>query len=143
MARGDDSLHETLIRDRPVTGSSNRGFGLTFAGFFALLCGLSAWRGGAHWPWWLGAAIVCALVALTVPAILAPFNWVWTRLGLLLHRIVNPIVMAVIFFGAVVPLGLLMRLLGKRPLSLVLDAKASSYWIERSETRTGSMTQQF
>ena len=55
----------------------------------------------------------------------------WFQLGLLLHKVVNPIVMALVFFGTVLPTGLIMRALGKDPLRLKWQADANSYWIER------------
>ena len=54
-----------------------------------------------------------------------------TGLGLLLHKVVNPIVMAFVFFGAVLPTGFIMRSLGKDPLRLKYQPDANSYWIER------------
>jgi hypothetical protein len=56
---------------------------------------------------------------------------VWHRLGLLLFAVVSPIVMGVVFYTTVVPIGLLMRLVGKDPLRLKFDRAARSYWIER------------
>jgi len=58
-------------------------------------------------------------------------NQGWIKLGLLLGRIVNPIVMGLLFFVVVIPTGLIFRLLGKDSLRLSLDATAGSYWIER------------
>lgn len=63
--------------------------------------------------------------------------------GLLLHKVVNPIIMAIIFFGVVAPIGLLMRMLGQRPLALKFDASAPTYWIRRPEREHGAMTRQF
>jgi hypothetical protein len=70
-------------------------------------------------------------VALLWPAVLAPLNRIWTRFGLLLHRIVSPVVLGVMFFGVVTPMGLVMRALGKDPLRLRFDPAARTYWIER------------
>jgi hypothetical protein len=60
-----------------------------------------------------------------------PFNRLWLKFGLLLHKLVNPIMMAFVFFGAVLPTGLIMRALGKDPLRLKRRPDANSYWIER------------
>jgi hypothetical protein len=65
------------------------------------------------------------------PAVLRPLNWVWLEFGLLLHKVVNPIVMALVFFGAGLPTGIIMRALGKDPLRLKRQPDANSYWIER------------
>ena len=70
--------------------------------------------------------------ALLCPAALKLFNRLWLKFRLLLHKVVNPIVMALVFFGAVLPTGLIMRALGKDPLRLKWQPDANSYWIDRS-----------
>jgi hypothetical protein len=70
-------------------------------------------------------------VALFYPAALTPLNRLWLKFGLLLHKVVNPIVMALVFFGTVLPMGLAMRALGKDPLRLKRQPNENSYWIER------------
>jgi hypothetical protein len=72
-----------------------------------------------------------AVVALAAPGRLHGLNVVWMRFGLVLARIVNPIVLGAIFFGVMTPIGWLMRGLGKRPLSLAFDRQAQTYWIAR------------
>jgi predicted membrane metal-binding protein len=131
MARKPLQLHEDIRREHQVVGSSDRSFGLTVAAFLAIVAGLGWWRGGERWPYWLAAAGAFALVALTLPRLLAPLNRVWTRLGLLLFRVVNPIVMFVLYAVTIVPIGLLMRLAGRDPLRLRFDRSAASYWIPR------------
>lgn len=125
------SAHEDLSERDELKTSSERSFGLVFAVVLGLL---------ALWPlldsarprWWLGGLAALFLVAALVrPALLAPLNRLWTKLGLVLHRIVNPVVMAVIFYLAVTPTALLMRLFGKDPLRRRFEPEAESYWIER------------
>jgi hypothetical protein len=66
------------------------------------------------------------------PAVLGPLNRWWLQLGLLLQqRLVTPVIMALLFFGTVTPIALVLRLLGKDLLRLRLDREADSYWIER------------
>jgi hypothetical protein len=124
--------HELQRRDEAVKTSSNRSFGLVFAGFFTLLAALSFWHGSARWPIWLALACLALVVALTAPRLLAPFNFVWTKLGLLLHLIVSPIFLTVLFYGCIAPIGFLMRLSGKDPLHLRYEPAAESYWISRT-----------
>ena len=131
MAKKPLQLHEDIRREHVVVTSSDRSFGLTFAGFFALLAGLSWWRGGERWPYYVGAAAAFALVALALPRLLAPLNWVWTKLGLLLFKVVNPVVMFVLFAVTIVPIGLIRRALGKDSLRLRFEPDAPSYWIPR------------
>jgi hypothetical protein len=64
-------------------------------------------------------------------AALKPLNRLWLKFGLLLHKVVNPIVMGFVFFGAVLPTGLIMRALGKDLLRRKWQPDANSYWIER------------
>ena len=83
--------------------------------------------------WWaLAAAAVFCGLALLLSRALAPLNRLWSRFGLLLSKIVSPIVLALLYFLTVVPVGLLMRLSGKDPLRLRFDPKAESYWIPRT-----------
>jgi len=65
-------------------------------------------------------------------AALAPLNKWWTKLGLLLYRVVSPIVLGLLFYVTLTPIALVMRLLGKDPLRLRRDPDAASYWIDRS-----------
>jgi len=124
--------HEFQRRDEAVKSSSNRSFGLVFAAFFALLAALSIWHGTARWPIWLGLACAFVVLAFAFPRALAPLNWGWTKVGLLLHRIVSPIFLTVLFYCCIVPVGFLMRLSGKDPLRLKYEPTAESYWIVRS-----------
>ena len=71
------------------------------------------------------------VLAIARPMILAPLNHLWLKLGLLLYKVVNPLVMALMFYLTILPTGLLMRLLRKDPLHLKRDPQACSYWIER------------
>lgn len=114
-----------------MQGSSDRAFGLVFATVF-LLVALYPLLFGAGIRWW--AAVVAAVFgacAVAVPRLLAPLNRAWTRFGLVLHKIVSPVVLGIMFFGVILPTGLLMRLLGKDPLRLAFDPAAPSYWITR------------
>jgi predicted membrane metal-binding protein len=145
MARKALELHEDLRREREIVGSSDRSFGLTFAGFFTILGALSWWRGGEWWPWLLAVAGLFAVIGLAVPRILAPANKAWLKLGLLLFRVVNPVVMFVLYATTIVPMGLVMRLAGRDPLRLRFDPSAPSYWIPREPPGPPpeSMTNQF
>ena len=125
------STHEDLARTEEIEGSSDRHFGLICTAAFLLL-GL--------WPlvhqapirrWALVAAAVLLAVSLGRPAALAPLNRLWLRLGLLLQRIVSPVVLAALFFLVVTPTGLVLRWRGKNPLRLRFDPEARTYWIER------------
>ena len=115
----------------PASGSA-RGFGFLFAGLSAAI-GATVWIERdtvVVWPFAVSGAFAAA--ALFRPALLGPLNRAWFRLGLLLSRIVSPVVLAVLFYAVVTPTGLVMRLLGKDPLRLRFDRQAESYWIRRT-----------
>ena len=123
--------HESYSRDEKVEGSSDRSFGLVFAGFFAVIGLLPLLLGRSPRIWALGIGGLFLLAALVIPSVLAPLNRLWLKLGLLLHRIVSPIALGIMFYMVITPMGLLMRATGKDFLKLRLDPSASSYWIER------------
>jgi hypothetical protein len=124
--------HESFERDAPVQGSSNRTLGLVFAAVFAIVGVLPLVFGGAVRLWSLAVAGVFLAIALAAPALLGPLNRLWTRFGLLLHRIVSPVVLGIMFFLVVTPIGLVMRALGKDLLRLRFDKGARSYWLDRT-----------
>jgi hypothetical protein len=129
---GSENTHERLTAHEEVKTSSDRAFGIVFCVVF-LLIGLWPLFSGGGVRWWsLGLAAGFLAVALARPALLAPLNRLWTRFGLLLHKIVNPLVMGLLFFFVVTPIGLLMGLLGKRPLDLQFEHERDSYWIART-----------
>jgi hypothetical protein len=125
------SSHEVFVRDEKVAPGSDRSFGLVMALALAAVTALNAWHSGKLWPWTGGAATLFLAAALLRPSILQPLNLLWLRFGLLLHRIVNPVVMALLFYGTVLPTGLIMRLMGKDLLRLKRQPAADSYWIAR------------
>jgi len=119
--------HEDLTRDQQVEGSSDRSFGLVFSSVFLVVaCWPLFYRELPRW-WALGVAVVFALIAIWKPALLTSPNRLWTKLGLLLGKIVSPIALGILFYGVVAPIGVLVRLTGKDPLRLKLDSSADSY----------------
>src|SRR5215471_252500 len=91
-------FHEDFSRANDATIGSERNFGLTIGAALALLGGLSWYRGGAHWPWLVAAAALISVAALAAPALLRPLNRIWFRLGLLLARLMQPIVLGLMFY---------------------------------------------
>src|SRR5262245_18881721 len=126
------STHESSSREEPPLPGSDRRFGWVMAGALALLSLLNRWHLGQVWPWPLSAAALFALAAWIRPSMLHPLNRLWMKFGLLLHKIVNSIVMGLIFYGAILPTGLVMRLRGKDLLRLKRVPDAESYWISRT-----------
>ena len=123
----------------------NRTFGLFFSAVFAL-AGLYALYLGAGPYAWAAFAVAALLlcVALVRAEWLLPLNRLWLRFGLLLGRIVSPIVLGVIFFGLFTPLALLMRVFGRDELRLTLRPDRS-LWQPRDRPAGGPcvFTRQF
>ncbi len=115
-----------------VKRGSDRAFGVTFAAVFALLGGYSTViNPSAAGPWLLGGGGAFLVVALNRPATLRPLNILWFRFGLLLHKIVSPIVMGMMFFLVITPFAIVMKLAGRDHLCLKFDPEQESYWVKR------------
>jgi Saxitoxin biosynthesis operon protein SxtJ len=111
--------------------ASSRSFGLLLTAFFAVLAAISYYAHGHAYRWWGTLAVLCLLVALAMPRLLAPAKRLWLKLGHVLHLVVSPVVLGLTYVLAIVPVGSLIRLTGKDLLSLKLEPGASSYWIKR------------
>jgi hypothetical protein len=126
------STHEDFSRqDENPKQTSDRFFGLTFFVFFLIIALWPLLKQNSVRPVALGIALVFLAVSLVAPALLAPFNRLWLKFGELLHRITSPIILGVMFFGVITPIGFLMRLAGKDLLRMKFDPHCTSYWIRR------------
>ncbi|MBV8926772.1 MAG: hypothetical protein JOZ74_15500 [Bradyrhizobium sp.] len=128
----DQSTHENFSRDEANAPGSNRTFGLVMAAALALIGIVNFHRSGRLWPCELALATLFLAAAGLKPNILHPLNRLWMKLGLVLHRIVNPIVMGLLFYGTIWPTGLVMRMRGRDLLRLKREPSADTYWIARA-----------
>jgi hypothetical protein len=121
--------HKTTIT--LSTLPSNRSVGLIFAAFFMLIALLPiAYERDVN-IWALILSGVFGLIVFLAPQFLTLLTKCWMGLAHILHKIVSPIVLGVLFFLVVAPVGFLMRLSGKDPLRLKLEPKVQTYWQER------------
>jgi predicted membrane metal-binding protein len=125
------SAIEPKLEPELEKSSSNRSFGMVFAGLFALIGAWPALDGNSPRYWAIILAFILLLAAGFLPSSLRPLNVLWNRFGNLLQKIVTPILMGAVFSLAITPTGLVTRALGKDPLRLKRDKNATSYWIER------------
>lgn len=137
--------HEKFLREETPKSSSDRSFGVFFS---ALFCAIALWPlmdGGGVRLWALGIASVLLLLGLFRPGTLAPLNRLWTRFGLLLHRIVSPIMLGAIYVLAFVPTAQVMRIFGYDSMHRSFEPDAKSYWVARDPDDSGppSMKRQF
>jgi Saxitoxin biosynthesis operon protein SxtJ len=95
--------------------------------------------------WLLAVAVGLVVISLFAAWTLRPLNRLWSRLGLLLNRVVSPIVLGVIFYAVVTPVGFVLRARGRDLLRLRFDQTAPSYWIVREPPgpRPNTMNRQF
>ena len=121
--------------------SSNRSFGIVFCVVF-LLIGLYPIIYNQDIRFWsFGISIIFLILGLLNSKILTPLNKIWFKFGLFLGKIISPLIMGIIFFFVVTPIGIIMRVLGKDLLNLKYN-KSKSYWIEKRDTKS-SMKNQF
>ena len=114
-----------------IAPPSNRKFGLTFAALLVVVAARARWLDRPSVAWLsIAAAAMLAALALWAPRALAASNRAWFRLGLLLSRIVSPVVIGAMFLLIVTPVAVVMRAAGRDALRL--RSRAGSYWIRRT-----------
>ena len=121
--------------------SSNRSFGIVFFIVFLLIALYPLLKGSDLRIWSLVISFVFLVLGLINSKILTPLNRLWFKFGLLLGKIISPLVMGIIFFVVVTPIGIMMRLFKKDLLNLKYNKK-ESYWIEKSGPKS-KMKNQF
>jgi hypothetical protein len=136
------NFHESYVASE-IRPPSERSTGLLFAVAAAIVAVLWHKSPTVLWAALIMTTILTA-VSLIEPILLKPINILWFQFGLLLHRVVNPIVMFTLFAVVFVPAGAIMRL-WRDPLKSRRTTGGSTYWIDRGESgyTEGSMTNQF
>lgn len=108
-----------------------RNLGLVFCVAFCVLAGISIWKQGAAWPWLLAVAGLMLALGLLLPAALRPLYKVWMGFAVVMGFFMSRIILTVVFYLVVTPIGLFMRLLGKDLLDRKWDRDAPTYWKQR------------
>ena len=131
-----------MTSNSKINISSNRSFGLVFFVIFLIV---------ALWPlkyeedirlWSLVLSIIFFILGILNSQLLTPLNKLWFKFGMFLGSIVSPIVMGIVYFIVVTPIGIFMRLLGKDLLKTSKAKNASTYWIKRINKQS-TMKKQF
>ena len=120
---------------------SNRSFGIVFFVVFFLIATYPLLIKGDVRLWSLIISIIFLILGILNSKILSPLNKIWFKFGIFLGKIVSPLVMGLIFFAVVTPIGILMRFLNKDLLNLKFN-KNSTYWIEKNGPKS-KMKNQF
>ena len=121
--------------------SSNRSFGIVFFVVFLLIALYPITNQDDIRVWSIIISLIFLLLGIINSNILTPLNKIWFKFGVLLGKIISPLIMGLIFFVIVTPIGLLMRILKKDLLNLKFN-KGNSYWIEKNEPKS-KMKNQF
>jgi hypothetical protein len=127
-----------------LTPKEGRRFGLTVGAAFLVLCAVLWWRN--HQAAMLATALIGAgliIGGVAIPGRLSPVYRAWMGLAHLLSKVTTPIFMGIVYFLVLTPVGLLLRVTRRRPLSR--RHATSGYWVDRSEDtrQSGSMERQF
>jgi|SRR6056300_980705 len=124
-----------------IKSSSNRSFGIVFFVVFLFIAIYPLNYNGEIRLWSIIISLIFLILGLLKSKILTPLNTLWFKFGIFLGKIVSPIIMGLIFFLVVTPIGILMRILGKDLLNLKYNLN-KSYWIEKSGPKS-KMKNQF
>ena len=90
--------------------------------------------------WSIIVSLVFLIVTIIQPNLFTFLNKLWIKFGILLGKIISPIVMGLVFFFVVTPIGIFVKVLKKDVMGL--NREASSYWITRKD-KIQSMKKQF
>ena len=125
-----------------IKNGSEKNFGVTFGIIFLLIGFYPLMDRGDMRLWAVGIAFVFFFLAFLAPRVLSVPNKLWFKLGVAIGGVIAPVVMALVYFTTVVPIGLILKLIGKDLLHQKLSSKVESYWVERN-LPSGSMKNQF
>jgi hypothetical protein len=110
-----------------------RKFGLMVGGVFAVLGLLFLWRHKAYYPYFLWPGVTLVTLGAALPRALKWIYITWMSVAFVLGFVMAHVILTLLFFLVITPMGLLARLTGRDFLSLKLDRTARSYWIPRDK----------
>jgi len=129
------------LKNNDIKIGSNKSFGIVFFIVFLIISLYPMLKGQDLRLWSLIISFIFLILGMINSSILTPLNKIWFKFGILLGNIISPIVMAIIFFGVVLPTGIVMKILRKDLIGLKKNNK-NTYWIEKKSQMT-SMKNQF
>lgn len=132
--------HENLKRNHGFKTASPAQFGITLAIVLGVTALLTIKKGGAQWTFFLTGSVIFTLISLLFPQVLGPLNWLWTRLGLLLARLTNPLILAGFYYLVLTPVALLYRFFSKQSFRTKYSEQEGTWTPHNSQS---TMKQQF
>ena len=127
--------------EKEIKISSNKSFGIVFSIFFLLISVYLLLNNDPIYYWSLFVSFIFLVLGLMNSKILSPLNLLWFKFGILIGKIVSPVVMSIIFFLVVTPISILLKIFGKDVLNLKFNNN-KSYWIEKNGPKS-NMKKQF
>lgn len=109
----------------------NRSFGGLIVVVLLVYGAFGAWRGHRFHELALVAGLVVLVPTVFRPALLAPFTRAWLGLGKLMHAVVSPVTLGLVFFGVITPVAAVLKLMRRDALARRFEPAAPTYWIER------------
>lgn len=129
------------MKKKEIKISSNKSFGIVFFVIFLVVALWPLINEGEIRIWSIVISIIFLFLGLINSKILTPLNKLWFRFGILLGNVFSPIVMGIIYFGIITPIGILMKLIGKDILNLKQNKKSSTYWIKKEKVLSNMKNQ--
>ena len=129
------------MKNNDIKIGSNKSFGIVFFIVFLIIALYPMLKEQDSRLWSLIISFIFLILGMINSSILTPLNKIWFKFGILLGNIISPIVMAIVFFGVVLPTGIVMKILKKDLIALKKNNK-NTYWIEKKSKMT-SMKNQF
>ena len=120
------------MSNKKIKIGSNRSFGIVFFILFLFICLYPILNNDSIRLWSLVIAALFLILGIFNSKLLSPLNKIWYKFGILLSKLISPLIIGLIFFFVVTPTGLLMRIIGKDLLNLKFNKK-KSYWINKSD----------
>ena len=128
MRERGGALFNRVLEMKKTVGELRK-FGITIGIALAVLGGIAWWRDAGAAPYLLGVAGAFAVLGLVLPRALAPIEYLWMKLALVLSYVMTRVILTLAFYLAITPTGLLLRLMRKDLLTLKIDRAAPSYWV--------------
>ena len=127
--------------EKKIKVSSNKSFGIVFSIFFLLVSVYLLLNNDLIYYWSLFVSFIFLVLGLMNSKILSPLNLLWFKFGILLGKIVSPVVMGIIFFLVVTPISIILKIFGKDVLNLKFNNN-KTYWIVKDGPKS-NMKKQF
>ena len=120
-----------------------RKFGYTLGIAFGLLGGYFLWRGKPFALYVLALAAIFLLFGFIAPILLKPVQKAWMMLALLMGWVMTRVILAIVFYLVITPIGLVLRLTGKDFMNRSFPGKEGSYWLDHAERVKDDYERQF